>query len=156
MHNDRRLINRGNCIRLPQWSAIISVITQGLIYKASGLVGGENNQEILVIFSWQMQKVTINIDQSVIQDCVTANQYPDLAFLFQEGEGRGGSIGHVGARRVNKWVSQQDQQVFQSAIPDMSRSSKSFGFLLQLWLCFIYLCQTSGKGRRAHRLSVCR
>lgn len=47
-----------------------------------------------------MQKVTINIDQSVIQDCVTANQYSDLAFLFQEGGMWGDSIEHIGARQV--------------------------------------------------------
>lgn len=84
-------------------------------------------------------KVTINIDQLVIQDCVTANQYPDLAFLLSRREGKGDSIEHKGAVI---WLEKQQtclttgpksrRNVFQSAIPHTSRRSKSYGFLVQL------------------------
>lgn len=65
-----------------------------------GPVGGEKKAGNPGHIQLADAKVTINIDQLVIQDCVTANQYPDLAFLLSRREGKGDSIAHKGARSV--------------------------------------------------------
>lgn len=89
-----------------------------------------------------MQKVTINIDQLVIQHCVTANRYPDLAFLLRRGRGRVVRLSTWAQdqsfhQKGDKWVSQEDLQVFQSAIPgwrqdilNLSVSCFNFSFVL--------------------------